>query len=137
MSCQKEFKESKAPPKQKEVIKHDMFAAADLEMGKKFLAGCRACHDIHPVGTVNKDGLRFSGPTLFGVVGREIGTLEGYQYSPAMAAFKGSGKKWTIKRLSLFIKSPTRYIPRNHMKFGGMFDPQDRMDLIAYLATLK
>ncbi len=46
-------------------------------------------------------------------------------------------KKWGNQELSDFLANPKKFIPGNKMSFAGIKDPQDRANLIAYLATLK
>lgn len=56
---------------------------------------CGSCHRV--------DGKTNVGPALNGVVGREIGHLEGYPFSPELAE---SNDKWTEERLFKFVNSP-------------------------------
>ncbi len=51
--------------------------AADAEAGKKVFNKCAACHSVEA-------GKNKVGPSLFGVVGRKAGSVEGYNYSAAM-----------------------------------------------------
>lgn len=74
------------------------------------------------------------GPSLFGVVGREAGTIPGFHYSPAN---KNSGITWTPEKLDPYLTNPKAIVPGTTMMFAGLKDAQQRADLIAYLATLK
>lgn len=56
---------------------------------------CGSCHRV--------DGKTNVGPALNGVVGRKIGHLEGYPFSPELAE---SNDKWTEERLFKFVNSP-------------------------------
>lgn len=109
--------------------KNDLFNAADPNFGKVLSTGCTACHSI------TKDGPIKVGPSLFGVVGRKIASRPEFPYSDAL--MRKRPKYWTIDELYQWLRDPAAYAPGTKMAFGGILDPQDRMDLIAYLATLK
>lgn len=70
------------------------------------------------------------GPSLHGVVGRDIASIEGFNYSDPMAAQDGV---WTPELLSQFTADPKETIPGNRMAFAGVPDEQDRIDLITFL----
>ena len=72
------------------------------------------------------------GPSLAGVVGREAGTVEGYNYTPANA---NSGITWTPEKLFQYLENPQRVVPGTKMAFAGLSDGQDRADVIAYLES--
>ena len=74
------------------------------------------------------------GPSLHGVVRREAGSLSGFTFSPAMKAF---GKSWDVALLDSFLYDPAGTVPGTKMAGPGLRDENDRVDLIAYLATLK
>jgi cytochrome c len=102
-------------------------AAGDAEAGKKVFNKCAACHSIEP-------GKTRVGPSLFGVVGRKAGTLEGYSYSSAM---KGSGLTWDEATLNTYLENPQGVVKGTKMTFLGVKDPTERANVIAYLETLK
>lgn len=99
--------------------------AQDLANGSDvFQSRCSQCHVLSGVG---------QGPNLIGVVGRKAAALPGYPYS---AALKASGLTWTPANLDAFVQGPTKLVPGTAMRVV-LADPNDRRDLIAYLATLK
>ena len=108
-----------------EVAFADVFAVADAGAGERLWRQCQACHKL-------EDGANGTGPYLAAVVGRDIGTANGYSYSAAMAEFAGD---WTPEALNEFIASPSGYIDGTKMNYRGMADIEDRANLIAYLAT--
>jgi cytochrome c len=69
-----------------------------------------------------------------GIVGRARGSMAGYTYSEAMASVQ---TPWTGDELYAFLKAPKEYVPGTKMGFAGIAAPQDRANLIAYLATTK
>ena len=95
--------------------------------GKVFRQQCMACHS--PVA--GKNGV---GPSLFGVVGRPAGSVEGFHYS---AANKGSGLTWDAATLDKYLLSPKQVVPGTSMPYPGLKDDGQRTNLIAYLTTLK
>ena len=102
-----------------------MASAQDAAKGEKVFKKCKACHD-----TAGKNKV---GPHLDGVVGRKAGSVEGFNYSPAM---KDSGKTWDEATLDAYLADPKAYIEKNKMVFVGLKKEDDRKDVIAYLKTL-
>ena len=102
-------------------------AAADPTAGKMIFAKCAACHSITP-------GENRLGPSLAGVVGRKAGSLPGYNYSPAM---KNSGLTWNTATLDAYLANPRAKLPGIKMIFAGLPKPEDRANVIAYLARGK
>ena len=97
----------------------------DAAHGEKVFAQCKACH----VAEVGKNRV---GPSLWAVVGRTAGTIPGFNYSKAN---KESGITWTEDVLFSYLEAPQKYLPGTRMAFGGLKQPQDRADVIAYLKT--
>jgi cytochrome c len=102
-----------------------MLAAADTKRGKILFLQCRACHSLVQENEPGKIG-----PTLFGAIGRQAGTVPGFIYSEALAK---SGLIWTPENIDLWIERPSDFLPGNKMVFIGIPDPQDRANVIAYL----
>ena len=100
-------------------------AAADAEHGKALYQACAACH---------ADGGNGMGPNLKGVFGRKSGTLEDYRYSPAMLR---ANLVWDEANLKAYIADPQAKIKGNRMPFGGLTEPNDLDDVVAYLKILK
>jgi len=67
------------------------------------------------------------------MAGKPAGEVAGFSYSPAM---KSSGKLWDDATLNLYLTNPKRAVPGTKMALGGIADPDDRANLIAYLKTL-
>ena len=93
-----------------------------------YLRACQPCHDVEP-------NAHQVGPSLYGVVGREIGTAEGYRrYSAALRQASGT---WTPERLDRYLGAPRDMFPGQRKLYDGLKNAQDRVDLIAYLRHLK
>lgn len=104
-------------------------AAGDPADGEKvFKRVCTSCH------IATKDGPKRLGPTLFGLVGRKAGGVEGFRYSEAN---KNSNMVWSAETLDPYLTDPRKVIPGTIMAFAGVKRAEERADLIAYLETLK
>ncbi len=101
--------------------------AQNADDGKQvFRQTCNICHDIAP------DRNRV-GPSLFGVVGRNTGSVPGFPYSDAN---RNAHLHWDQATLDKYLANPRGVIPGTLMSFPGLKDDQKRHDVIAYLATL-
>jgi cytochrome c len=101
--------------------------AADATAGQAvFKTQCAICHS--PL-----EGKNMVGPSLFGVVGRGSGSIEGFHYS---AANKSADITWTPEVLDKYLSAPREVVPGTIMTYAGLKDDTKRADLIAYLATL-
>jgi cytochrome c len=102
--------------------------AADEQAASRGLAvyenTCAGCHSV--------DANRV-GPKHAGIVGRKAGSIKDYSYS---AALKKSGLVWNRDLLVRWLTDPEQVIPGQAMGFR-LGNVQDRMDVVAYLATLK
>ena len=73
-----------------------------------------------------------TGPNLWGLFGRQIGSKEGYTYSTAA---QDADFIWDTAKLEQWLDNPKEFLPGNKMVFNGIHDVEDRRDVIAYLAT--
>ncbi len=101
-----------------------IMTVGDIERGRKLYIQCRACHSLKPNET-NRIG-----PSLYGIINQQAGSIEGYEYSEAL---KQSNVYWNLDNLDQWIEKPYEMIPGNKMVFSGMRKKQDRNDLIAYI----
>jgi cytochrome c len=99
--------------------------AADAAHGKVVFQTCAACHSDRPDAV---------GPNLRGIYGRKAGSLEDFRYSNAMLR---ADIVWDEANLRSYIKDPQAKVPGNRMPFGGLDDPKDIDDAIAYLKEYK
>jgi cytochrome c len=99
-------------------------ATADPKAGEADVALCKVCH------TFNKGGSTLVGPNLYGVVGRKIASVEGFNYTPGLKAHEGD---WTFDKLDAWLTNPAAFAPGTMMAFPGIPDVKKRADVIAYL----
>ncbi len=107
-----------------EYLAQEPYLAADTARGEKLAGLCRACH------TLDEAGSHLIGPNLYGFFGSRIASHEDYDYS---AAAREADFIWTPRALDAWMAQPGQFLPGNRMTFAGVNDPQDRVDVIAYL----
>lgn len=100
------------------------YSEANYEAGRRVFAQCRSCHTIDE-GAGNRVG-----PNLHGVFGREIGSVEGFNYSQPV---QDANFVWDAGQLDHWLQNPQTFLPGNRMAFAGVRDEMQRRDLIAYL----
>lgn len=91
--------------------------------GQRVFTQCMSCHSV-------QEGRNLAGPSLYGIVGRDAGTIPNFRYSDAN---KNSGITWTEPTMFAYLRSPQQFIPGTFMAFPGLPSAQDRADVIAYL----
>src|SRR5215510_12953168 len=116
------------PAKAPEEPLGQLLASASTERGQAATRPCETCH------TFDKGGQNRIGPNLWGVVGRDRASEQGFNYSAAM---KAKGGKWSFEELDKFLTNPRRDIPGTAMTFAGIERGRQRADVIDYLRTLS
>jgi len=106
----------------------NLLATASTEHGAQVAKQCGICHNFQE-GQGSKVG-----PDLYGVVGRKIASVAGFNYS---AALKGMNGTWTFDELNKWLTDPRAMVPGTAMTFAGLANEKQRADLIAYLDTLS
>lgn len=116
--------------------------AGDPAVGEQEFRQCRSCHMIvSPSGETIQRGGRV-GPNLYGIIGQPAGSVEGFRYSPALAAAGQNGLVWTEENFIGFIQDPTGFL-RRHTGDNSIRSPMNYQarsgaaDLFAYLQSLQ
>lgn len=105
-----------------------LLANADPSAGEQVARRCAACH------TFDEGMADGTGPHLYGVVGREVASADGFNYSSAMEEYGEDGTEWLYQNLFDYLASPRQYVPGTSMAFAGLRGEEDRANLIAYMA---
>lgn len=101
-------------------------APADPAEGEAiYEANCHMCHKEIAKGLP----ARPSGPNLWGLIGREKASAEGFKYSQALQRLGGT---WTFAELNAYLASPSDYVPGTAM-YVKVEDPDQRAALLVFL----
>ena len=92
-----------------------------------FKQQCGLCHGVVA-------GQEIQAPNLLGVVGRKAASDP--HFTSYTAALKASKLVWTPANLDKFLSGPGQLVPGTAMPIS-LSNPQDRRDVVAYLASLK
>jgi cytochrome c len=91
-----------------------------------FKQQCATCHTNNLTDPVRQ------GPSLFGVIGRRAGSVDGFHYS---AGFAKADFVWDDAKLDAWITNPQAMIPGAVMAYQQA-KPETRVAIIAYLKEL-
>ena len=104
----------------------------DPNLGKTyFRQSCILCH-ADSLDSGNAPVMK-QGPSLVGIVGRRAGSLANFHYTQALS---DSGITWDAATLDHFLANPSAAVPGTLMPIM-VANASDRLNLIAYLSTLK
>jgi cytochrome c len=106
----------------------NLLATASVDHGAQVAKQCGACHNFQ-----EGQGAKV-GPDLYGVVGRPIASVAGFNYSAALKAKTGA---WTFDALNTWLTKPSAYAPGTAMTFAGITSEKQRADVIDYLDSLS
>ena len=98
---------------------------------------CKACHTIEA-------GKNKIGPSLFGVVGRQAGTVPKFKYSKSYVEAGEGGLNWTEEKIIEYLGNPKKYMrsvtgdkkAKTKMVFK-LKKEAERQDVTAYIATIN
>jgi cytochrome c len=120
-------------------------AAGDAAKGEDAFKQCQTCHTV-----TDLDGNRLAGkgakvgPNLFGVFGRQAGTLEGFKYGEDIVAVGAAGLIWNEADFVEYVQDPAAFLKaklddkgaKSKMAFK-VKTPEMAADLYAYLAQFS
>ena len=84
-----------------------------------------------PAFTTNK-----TGPELNGVIGRVMGSIDGFKYSKGFQQAHDEGRVWDEAAMAEFMANPKAFMKGTRMSFVGLKKDEDVAALIAYLSTI-
>ena len=117
-----------APAAEPEATEIDMALA---EEGESVFRQCQACHQVGE-GAQNRVG-----PHLNGLLGRTMGTVEGFRYSNTLIEMGEEGGVWNAETLAEFLADPRGYVPRTKMAYAGLRSDEDIAAVTEYLKTYQ
>jgi len=94
---------------------------------------CSVCHAVGP-GAADK---KMEGPTLNGIIGRKMASIEGYEYSDALKAKGAAGEVWTKEAVFEYLKDPSKFLGGKSKMTKKVKKASRRGDLVTYLAGIK
>ena len=100
-------------------------AVKGSDRAEKLYRQCLNCHET------NDPRQYATAPTLEGIIGRDIASIKGFDYSQRLLSEEGA---WTPEKLNAFLTRPGKAQPGTKMHFRGFRNPRDRKILIAWLA---
>ena len=123
----------------------DGHASGDAEAGEKAYRKCKSCHAVtNADGEVLVKGGR-TGPNLYGLVGRALGSDENFKkYRKSIAAAGEAGTTWDEEQFMAYVKDPSAYLKtllddpgaKSGMSFK-LKKPEDAANIWAYLVKLS
>ncbi len=99
--------------------------------GEAAFRQCKSCHQVGE-GASNR-----TGPVLNGMVGRTIGTVDGFRYSDVFQEAAAAGEVWGPENLAAFLADPRGAMAGTKMSFRGVREEADIAALIAYLQSFE
>ena len=116
------------------------FADGDAAKGEKEFKKCKSCHEIASADEVIVKGGK-TGPDLYGVIGRQAGSVEGFKYGASIVEAGEGGLIWTEEDVAEYVKDPKAFLSdkMGHAATSNMSFKLRKggEDVAAYLATFS
>lgn len=103
--------------------------AALVEEGANVFRRCAACHQV---GADAENGV---GPVLTDLIGRDIASVEDFEYSDAMLAFAEENGVWDEELLFTYLEDPRGMVKGTKMAFAGLRKEEQRTAVIEYIKS--
>lgn len=112
---------------------------------EQFNRQCVACHIVADAdGNVLAGRNAKVGPNLYGMAGRQIGSVEGFRYGDSIVEVGEAGNVWTEELFVGYVQDPTNWLRetldnrRARGKMAYQVRAEDQaFDLYAFLATFS
>ncbi len=102
-----------------------------IEAGKGVFRQCSACHNV------GENARNAAGPHLNSIMGRTIGSIDGFRYSNVLKDAAEAGEDWTHDSLAAFLADPRGARPGTKMAFRGLRSDEDIAAILAYLESIE
>lgn len=122
----------------------DGHITGDAEAGERAFRQCISCHVVVDAEGETLAGRNArTGPNLYGISGRTIGSIEDFRYSPGLTALMEAEMVWDEASFAAYVQDPTGWIReaasddslRGAMSFRVRSE-EDALNLYAYIASL-
>ncbi|WP_224816612.1 cytochrome c family protein [Hasllibacter sp. MH4015] len=122
----------------------DGHATGDAEAGERAFRQCISCHVVVDAEGETLAGRNArTGPNLWGIHGRVIGSVEDFRYSNGLMALMEDGMEWDEAAFVGYVQDPTGWIRetagddslRGAMSFRVRSE-EDALNLYAYIVSL-
>ena len=119
-------------------------AAGDIAKGEKKFKKCKSCHMIvDDSGSMIVKGGR-NGPNLYGILGRTVGSIDGFEYGKSLATLGKSGFVWSEYEFVAYLADPKKYLAdklddkkaRSKMSYK-LKNEADALNIWAYLESVS
>ncbi len=117
------------------------FAEGDAAQGESDFKKCKSCHAIvADDGTEIQKGGK-TGPNLYGVIGRQVGSAD-FKYGDALIAVGETGMVWDEAELAAFVSDPKAWLQDKTGDDGAKTKMSFKLtkgqeDMAAYLASVS
>lgn len=119
--------------------------AQDIEAGSKVFNQCQTCHVVqNEAGETLAGRNSKTGPNLYGLPGRALGTVEGFNYGDSIVALGATGVVWDEATFVAYVQDPAKFLKdklgddkaRSKMSFK-LRSADDAANLWAFIASLS
>ena len=87
----------------------DGHASGDAAAGEDVFKQCSSCHVIANGDEVIA-GRGKTGPNLYGLFGRQAGTVEGFKYGDSIVAVGEAGLEWNEEKFLEYVADPRKFL---------------------------
>ncbi len=115
--------------------------SGDAAAGEKEFNKCKSCHMIvaDDDTEIVKGGR--TGPNLYGVIGRQAGTVEGFRYGDSLVAAGEAGLVWDEEQFVAYVQDPRTFLKEYLDDSGAKSKMSFRLrkgmeDVYAYLVSV-
>ena len=116
--------------------------AGDAALGEAEFKKCKSCHAITaPDGTEVQKGGK-TGPNLWGLDGKAVGSTADFKYGDSLLAANAAGKLWDEASLAAYVTDPAAWLQEATGDAGAKSKMTFKLtkgaeDMAAYLVSLK
>ena len=119
-------------------------SVGDVAAGEKAFRKCATCHVVRDdEGQVLAGKKAKTGPNLFGIIGRQAGSIEGFRYGKSIIAAGEAGLIWDLEKFTIYAQDPKAFLQeflddkraRSKMSYKVRGE-EDAVNLGAFLASL-